>query len=437
MPSDDPNGATNHSGDQTQSRWNDVMAFLGSWSKAWITAASLQLVVVVGVIDLVTGYEVSVSLFYLLPVSLSTWFAGRATGASVAAFSTVVWLAADLVRRPHYHHPLTPVWNALIMGLWFAVVVTLLDVLRWTYANLEATVLHRTEKLQNEIEERCRVEEQLTQTNADLRVIRQQLQESLDDLRKSHTELQHTQLQLIEAAKMEFIGRMAAGIAHEVKNPLMTLSLGADYLFERGSARHDEVELLKDMKDAVQRASGIINLLMDYSKPRPLQLVNEDVNSIIESSLELMRHQLIKQNVSVVQQLQGGLPPLLLDKRRMQHVFLNLFTNAVQAMSNGGRLTVRTRGEADPISQAAGGATGSGSGRVIVEVEDTGPGVPPEHIASLFEPFFTTKGTGEGTGLGLSIVQRIVRIHGGSISAGNCPEGGARFVLTFTYRAKG
>jgi signal transduction histidine kinase len=341
------------------------------------------------------------------------------------------------VRRPHYHHPLTPVWNALIMGVWFAVVVTLLDILKWTQANLEATVLQRTEKLQDEIEERRRVEDQLTQTNADLRVIRQQLQESLTDLRKSHTELQHTQLQLIEAAKMESIGRMAAGIAHEVKNPLMTLSLGADYLFERGSSRHDEVELIKDMKDAVQRASGIINLLMDYSKPRPLQLVNEDINSIIESSLELMRHQLNKHHVDVVRQLQSGLPPLLLDKRRMQHVFLNLFTNAVQAMSAGGTLRVRTCAEADPMSEGPGGGAGGGSGRIIVEVEDTGPGVPQEHIASLFEPFFTTKGPGEGTGLGLSIVQRLVKIHGGSIAVGNCPEGGARFVLTFNYRAKG
>ncbi len=352
---------------------------LANWSRTRITAASLGLVCVIGVIDYVTGYEVSVSLFYLLPVSLSTWYAGRATGALIALVSTAVWLAVDIVGRPAIGHPLLPAWNTAIMGSWFIVVVMLLAALKHVNINLEQTVSQRTEKLRIEIAERCRAEDQLIRSNTELTAIREELQRSLADLQQSHAELEKTQLQLIEAAKMESIARLAAGVAHEVKNPLMTLSLGADYLSQRAPANEDEAALLKDMKDAVQRASKTINLLLDYSRPRPLRPNNEDINTIIKNSLNLMRHQLLKQHVAVVQQLQPGLPPLLLDRNRIQHAFLNLFTNAMQAMPDGGTLTVRTYLQTCPTPEVG------EPGQVIVAVEDTGPGIPEEHLARVFE----------------------------------------------------
>lgn len=392
---------------------NNRIRSLSNWPRTWITVASLGLIGVVGIIDRATGFEVSVSLFYLLPVALSTWYAGRATGMFIALVSTAVWLVADIVDRPAITHPLLPAWNTVIMGSWFVLVTMLLAALKRTTANLEHTVLQRTDKLRSEIAERRRAEDQLTRSNAELMATHGQLHRSLADLRHSYAELQKTQLQLIEAAKMESIGRLAAGVAHEVKNPLMTLSLGADYFSQRAPASADEAALLQDMKDAVQRASGIINLLLDYSKPQPLQRSSEDINSIIENSLALMRHQLIKQNVTVIRQLQPDLQPLSLDKNRMQHALLNLFTNAMHAMPGGGTLTVRTYTDTGSPSE-----DGS-SVQVIVEVEDTGPGIPQEHLARVFEPFYTTKPPGQGTGLGLSIVQKIVRIHGGTISIGN------------------
>ena len=203
----------------------------------------------------------------------------------------------------------------------FAVVAVVLAALKRTKENLEATVSQRTAKLREEVAERRRAEEQLRQANA---------------------ELQRTQMQLIEAAKMETVGRMAAGVAHEVKNPLMTLSMGADYFLQRKPANDDEAALLQDMKEAVRRASNIINLMLDFSKPHPLQLAAEDLNAIIETSLNLVRHQLLQQRVNVVRQLQPGLPPVPLDRTRMEHVFVNLITNAAQAMPGGGTLTVRT-----------------------------------------------------------------------------------------------
>jgi signal transduction histidine kinase len=268
------------------------------------------------------------------------------------------------------------------------------------------------------------VEKELRQTNAELIVTRAELQLSLADLQRSNAELQKTQLQLIEAAKLESVGRLAAGVAHEVKNPLMTLSLGADYFVRRGSGRGDEAILLQDMKEAVHRASTIINRLLDFTKPRPLQRTPEDLNIIIENSVSLVRHQLLEHQVTVECQLQPGLPLLALDRTRIEQVFVNLFLNAVQAMPEGGTLTVRTRVCVSPANNGEPAC-------VTVDVDDTGQGIPHEHLAKLFEPFFTTKPPGQGSGLGLAIVRKIVEIHGGSISLCNRAESGARATVKF------
>lgn len=165
MQNDDPNAAESSGANSGRGPLNDLMQFLGSWSKAWVTAVSYQLVFVIGFLDVLTGYEISVSFFYLLPVSLGTWFAGPITGACVAAFSVLVWFAADLIGRPHYRYPLTPYWNAIIMALWFAVVVILLSTLRETVDKLQEMLRQRTERLRQEIEEHRRAEEQLKQSN--------------------------------------------------------------------------------------------------------------------------------------------------------------------------------------------------------------------------------------------------------------------------------
>jgi phosphoglycerate-specific signal transduction histidine kinase len=138
--------------------------------------------------------------------------------------------------------------------------------------------------LQAENAQRCQVEEEL--------------RHSIDDLVQIHAELQRTQFQLIESAKLESVGRLAAGVPHEVKNPLMTLSLGADYFLNRQLENPDEVQLVQDMKKAVHLASNVINVLLDYSRPRALQRTSEDINNVIDDSLALVRHELNTQHVA-------------------------------------------------------------------------------------------------------------------------------------------
>jgi len=376
----------------------------------------LGLVFAIGGIDYLAGLEVSVSFLYLIPIALGTWVAGRLIGNMVALASAGVWLGADFLAGHIYGHWFVPLWNTLTLAIPFLVLAALLASVREANEGLEQTVTRRTKALQAENAERRRAEEDL--------------RHAINDVRQIHAELQRTQVQLIEAAKMESVGLLGAGVAHELKNPLMTLSLGADYFLNRRSENPNEAQLVQDMKEAVHRASGVVNVLLDYSRPRPLRRTNEDIHSVIENSLTLVRHQLNKQRVAVVRDFDTTLPSLLLDRGRIEHVFVNLFLNAMQAMPPGGTITVRTF-----VSSPSFSDHDAPSG-VTVEIDDTGDGIMPENAGKVFEPFFTTKPPGQGTGLGLAIVRRIMEIHGGSIHLNNRNEAGARATLLFNTEPK-
>ncbi len=403
-------------GTMRESRWLALARPLASWPMPGIAGLLLGLVFTVGWVDYLTGLELSVSLLYLIPIALGAWVAGRSIGKLAAFASAGVWLGADLLARHTYGHWFVPVWNALTLALSFLVVADLLASLREANKGLEQTAARRTKALQAEKAQRCQAEKDL--------------RHALGDVQTTHAELQRTQSQLIEAAKLESVGRLAAGVAHEVKNPLMTLSLGADYFLHRKTANPEEAQLAQDMNESVHRASNVINVLLDYARPRPLQRTREDIHDVIENSLMLVRHQLNKQHVTVVREFDTPLPALLLDRTRIEQVFVNLFLNAIQAMPPGGTLTVRTLASMRRVNESDAPAG------LTVEVDDTGHGVMPENLGKLFEPFFTTKPPGQGTGLGLAIVRRIMEIHGGSIRLSNRNEGGARATLQFNTKPK-
>jgi len=267
------------------------------------------------------------------------------------------------------------------------------------------------------------------------------LQNAVADLLQSQEALKTAHLHLMQAEKMEAVGRMAAGIAHEVKNPLQILLTSLDYFSRRLSSEQDKDfdEVLNEMRKAGQRADAIINGLLDFTHTETLDLKTQDINGLIQSALAMVRHNLSFNHVVLQTELATGLPPVALDGLKIEQLFINLFNNAIDAMPHGGALTVKSRIEQltqthrDQGSRQP-GRFYAGDTVAIVEVEDSGGGIPPEALHKVFEPFFTTKITGKGTGLGLAIAKRTVDLHGGLIEIGNRPQGGAICRLMFNIQ---
>jgi PAS domain S-box-containing protein len=287
-----------------------------------------------------------------------------------------------------------------------------------------------------DITERKRFEERLQRAN-------EELARSEAALRKSHEELKSAQLQLIQAEKMESIGTLAAGVAHEVKNPLAIMMMGVNYLGKRFGTQDENLALvLKEMREAITRADTITRGLLDFAASRQLAVKAEDLNELIEETLKLVRHQLQEAQITVVREWESGLPLVGVDKNRIQQVFVNLFVNAMHAMPSGGTLTVRTYAKRLTETSHVEGSRRAdgfwvGDTAVVAEVKDTGTGIPQENLAKIFDPFFTTKPTGVGTGLGLPVSKKIIELHGGTIDVKNNPGGGVRVIIMLReYREK-
>ena len=258
--------------------------------------------------------------------------------------------------------------------------------------------------IKQDVTERKRAQEQLQQLNADL--ARSQL-----ELLETYENLKRAQAELIQSEKLEMVGRLAAGVAHEVRNPLAILAMGLGYV--EGNLPPNQpttAAVFENMRDAIVRADAIICELLDFSSPRVLNLTDQDVTKLAERSLLLVKHELRRRKIEIVREFTPDLPMQRVDRIRIEQVFVNLFMNAIHAMAEGGRLTVRTFCEA--------------AGAVVAEVRDTGHGISAAHLGKVFTPFFTTKPVGIGTGLGLAVAKSILAQHGGELTVANQPGGG-------------
>lgn len=284
-----------------------------------------------------------------------------------------------------------------------------------------------------DITERILAAERLKKANEKLAARECILKRLVLKLKASHQELKKAQLELIQAAKLESLGTLAAGVAHEVKNPLQTILLGLDYLDSRLNQSDENIIVtLSDMRDAVKRANTIVRELLILATNSDFQRVPEDINGLIGRSLLLVKNALNSSQIEVKQELASSLPRLPLDIPKMEQVFINLFLNSLQAMSHGGTLTIRTRELrlAEPAAREPFYRKFQpGQTLVVTEVQDTGTGLNETVLGRVFDPFFTTKPVGVGTGLGLSMAKKIIDAHDGNIEIKNATGGGALVVI--------
>lgn len=237
-------------------------------------------------------------------------------------------------------------------------------------------------------------------------------QQLLREAQESILNLQRLQSQFVQSERMASLGRLAAGAAHEINNPLTAILGYVDVLTEDKSLAEKQRSMLEKVRDQARRTKTLLRNLLSFARQAPSEKSLLDINPVVNNAVQLRSLDLRAQNIRIHVQAEAVLPAVRCDANQMLQVFFNLISNAVDAMeeTGGGTLTVVTKREKNSV---------------VVEFSDTGPGIARPDL--VFDPFYTTKPVGKGTGLGLSICYGIIREHDGNISCFNRHQGGATF----------
>jgi PAS domain S-box-containing protein len=258
-----------------------------------------------------------------------------------------------------------------------------------------------------DITERKFAEDKLKESN-------QMLNETIAQLRGKTDELTQMTQQLWQTSKLAVMGELAASVAHELNNPLATVGLRAEALIEQFPADDPKRRALQVIEQEVERMASLVGNLLQFSRRSHQQVSTLDVGEEITGTHEFIHHHLASHSVTVEREYAANVPTVQADRQQFRQLFLNLLTNASDAMPEGGTLIVRVFS----------GQMESGGAAVVVEFADTGTGITPADLTKIWEPFFTTKPEGKGTGLGLAICRRIVKEHKGTISIESEPGRG-------------
>ena len=244
----------------------------------------------------------------------------------------------------------------------------------------------------------------------ELKTFSQQMEEKI---RKITSDLKKTEAQLIRSEKLAALGQLAAGIAHEIRNPLTSINILIHSIAEKFPSIDSNQEDFKVLEEEIHRINEIVDQFLRFAKPAPPLLQKADLVSIVEEILQLLRPQIDKQNIAVEKEFQP-LPIILMDREQMKQAILNLLMNAIQAMPGGGHLELSGRN--------------SEEGQwIYISIRDSGTGISEEDMSKLFDPFFSTKEG--GIGLGLSITHRIIDQHHGKIEVESAPGKGTLFTV--------
>jgi two-component system NtrC family sensor kinase len=231
------------------------------------------------------------------------------------------------------------------------------------------------------------------------------------------------QAHLVRSEKLASLGKLAAGIAHEINNPLGGILIYSHLLLEDSHKNSPEYENLKKIVKETTRCKDIVKGLLEFARPKEPEMTLADINDVVEKSLSIMERQALFQNITLKKKYSSSLPKTVADSSQLQQVFVNIIINAAEAMDGNGNLTIST--------------SVNGDGKYIdIRFQDTGHGISEEDKRRLFEPFFTTKEVGKGTGLGLSICYSIVQKHKGRIEVTSQEGKGSTFTVKIPVKVE-
>jgi PAS domain S-box-containing protein len=235
------------------------------------------------------------------------------------------------------------------------------------------------------------------------------------------TNVYRIQEEILRMDRLVSLGKLASGIAHELRNPLAGIKTTAQALSEEMAEDDSRREYLHRITKEIDRLNDLLKTFFSFAKPQNLNLIDCTIKEIINEIIPFLIKEIADKGIRFSEIYHPQLPKIKVDKTQMHQVFLNLFLNAIQAMPNGGELRI----EANPLSSRS--AVGSKQNSIQVIISDTGRGIPPHLIQKIFDPFFTTKP--RGIGLGLSITYQIIKKHGGTIKADSQWEKGTSFII--------
>jgi signal transduction histidine kinase len=353
--------------------------------RAIILAGTLA--TLIGLLDHATGREWQITPLYLVPLGIAVWFSGRSWGVVFSVLVAAVWLtAAELAVGPAYSHPAISFWNASMFLLIFVFITLLLAKLHEIMLTLEHRVELRTAQLREEMAKRSEAE-----------------------------------LGWLQAERLAVVGSMAAQMAHEVRNPLCSISLNMELLSQeldvltagRPPAAVETHALMTQIETEFGRINKVVHDYLGFARLPKTSPATHSLHAFLDENLAYMAAELEAANVKLVKDYDSSITMVKVDPARMWQVLLNLIRNAREAMPKGGELRVRTYRD----------------GReTCIAVSDTGCGIGPSEMPRLFSPFFTTKA--EGIGLGLALSHQIVTEHGGHLRCRSTPGVGTTFTIS-------
>jgi signal transduction histidine kinase len=258
--------------------------------------------------------------------------------------------------------------------------------------------------------------------NDELGIVVRNFQQLKERLTQSRRQLVEAHKQIYHAEKLASIGRLASGVAHEINNPLNGIRHCLYAIRQEPENREQTTEFLGLIDEGLAHVDMVVQKLLQFAHKQGERSVPVDVNAGVRTVLSLLDYRLKERRVSLQLELDSTLPPVVADPQLLQEVFMNLFLNGVDAVAEGGRVTVRTDLE--------------GPAFVRISVDDDGVGIAEADLSRIFEPFFTTKEPGKGTGLGLSVAQSIVEAYGGTIGADSRQGAGSTFTVRLPIRGR-
>lgn len=385
--------------------------------------------------------------------SAPLYFEGRVAGAFAASFPTQdLGVTLRLQRKIVYSFAILDALVILGFGIWLIGRVAIAPMVRISQgARALADGDYASRVDVRGPREIVMLAESFNEMAAEIEASVRQRDEHLKALERANRDLINAQNEVIRYEKLASVGRLAAGVAHEIGNPLSAI-LGYASILLRQEEDPETVQYLTHIERETERIQRIISGLLEFSRPHETKIEAVDVSELIASTVELVSPQKMFKEIAIDVDINRGLPAVRGDRYQLQQALVNILVNGAQAMGEKGRMTIVTgtrilqkgegsaprrrasdRGDADyaAMRRRSEDAPSLAEGDTVVTISvcDSGPGIPEEIVEQVFDPFFTTKDPGEGTGLGLSITFGILQAHGGRLRVGNRQGGGTEVVM--------